>query len=226
MFQKRMIAVVISAAALVTSLSAARFDDKVRNDFFAGFAGDSAALERGMALSGQAVAADPNGSAEALAWHGSGLLFLSGRQFQRGDMPGGMEMWTKAMAEMDKAGEMEPDNVAVLIPRAASWFGASRNIPPEMAKPILAKALADYEHVYELQRTQFDTLGIHPRSELLFGLADGYFRAGDAVKARVYFEKLAALGAESGHLEQAKLFLAGEKYTVRGTGCVGCHVAK
>jgi hypothetical protein len=77
-----------------------------------------------------------------------------------------------------------------------------------------------------LQRAHFDRLGIHPRSELLFGLADGYSRAGDAEKARVYFEKLAALGSQSGHLEQAKLYLAGDKYTVRGVGCVGCHVAK
>jgi hypothetical protein len=148
MFPKRMIAIVFSVATLATSLSAARFDEKVRNDFFAGFAGDRAALDRGMATSEQAIATDPSGSAEALAWHGSGLIFLSGLKFQQGDMPGGMEMWTTGMAEMEKAGELEPDNVGVLIPRAASWFAASRATPPEIAKPILAKALADYEHVY------------------------------------------------------------------------------
>jgi hypothetical protein len=226
MFPKRMMAIVFSVATVATSLSAARFDDKVRNDFFAGFAGDRAALDRGIAMSEQAIAADPSGSAEALAWHGSGVFFLAGLKFQQGDVPGGMELWTKGMAEMEKAGVMAPDSPGVLIPRASAWFAASRATPPDVAKPILAKALADYEHVYELQKARFDTMGIHPRSELLFGLADGYFRSGDAAKARVYFEKLAALGAESGHLEQAKLFLAGDKYTVRGTGCVGCHVAK
>ena len=111
----------------------------------------------------------------------------------------------------------------MLIPRAAAWFAASRAAPPEMAQPVLAKALADYETVYELQKAYFDKLDIHMRSELLFGLADGYSRKGDAGKAREWFTKLQALGPKSGHQEQADLFLNGEKYVVRGIGCAGCH---
>jgi hypothetical protein len=64
------------------------------------------------------------------------------------------------------------------------------------------------------------------RSQLLFGLADGYARTGDTAKARDFFGKLDALGPESGHQQQAQSYLKGEQYTVPGAGCVGCHTSK
>ena len=217
---------IIAAALLLSAPSfvcAAKFDDKVRNDFFAGFAGDKAAFDRGMKAAEQAIAESPNDSAEALAWHGAGLLSLAGPKFAQGDFANGVQLWTKANEEMAKAGEQEPHNPGVLIPRAAAWFAASRATPPEMGAPVLAKAIADYETVYEMQKAYFDKLDIHMRSELLFGLADGNARRGDNAKAREWFEKLATLGVKSGHQEQAELFLKGEKYAVTGIGCVGCH---
>lgn len=119
-----------SAAAILT---AAHFDDKVRNDYFAGIAGDKAALERAMAASEDAITNDPSVAAEAKSWHGTGLLVLSGQKFQQGDAAAGGELWARAIREMDEAGRMEPDNPAVLIPRAAAWFAASRTTPPKWA---------------------------------------------------------------------------------------------
>ena len=211
---------------LVPHLYAARFDDKVRGDFFAGFKGDQAALERAMKTSEEAIAADPAGSAEAMAWHGGGLMVMSGQAFQQGDYTRGGELWEQAVNEMDKAGTLAPDSPAVLIPRAAVWFAASRRAPPDRGMPLLEKAIADYERVYAIQKTYFDTLDIHMRSELLFGLADGYNRDGNPAKAREYFEKLSGLGPASGHFEQATQFLNGGKYEVRGIGCAGCHAGK
>jgi tetratricopeptide (TPR) repeat protein len=215
------------AAAALLSVSAlfgaAHFDDKVRADFFAGFAGDSAALERAMAEAQEAIDGDPRAAAEAKAWHGGGLLFQSGHYFQIGEMKTAIQLRDRAMEEMDSAGAAEPDNPAVLIPRAAAWFAASRNMPPEMGKPVLEKALADYSHVYDLQRGFFDRLDIHMRSELLFGLADGYARDGQPDKARTWFQEIEALGPRGGHYEQARQYLRGEKYSVTGIGCVGCH---
>ena len=216
----------VAAALLLAQplfLRASKFDYKVRQDFFAGFAGNQEAFDRAMKNAELAIAESPSESAEALAWHGAGLLLLSGPKFAAGDIATGIQLWTKANDEMKKAGELEPKNPGVLIPRAASWFAASRQAPEEMGAPILAQALADYETVYELQKTYFDKLDIHMQSELLFGLADGYARKKDAAKAREYFEKLAALGPKSGHQEQAQLFLKGEQYAVKGVGCVGCH---
>jgi hypothetical protein len=218
----------IGTAVLVAAphfAHAAGFDYKVRQDFFAGFSGDKVAFERAMKAAEAAIAESPNDSAEALAWHGAGLLSLSGPKFQQGDFAGGADLWTKAETEMDQAGKLDPKNPAVLIPRAAAWFAASRFTPPQMGTPVLMKAIADYETVYEVQKSYFDKLDIHMRSELLFGLADGNARLGESAKAREWFGKLAALGPKSGHLEQAEAFLKGDKYEVKGIGCAGCHSA-
>ena len=225
MITKRVFGTAILLCAMAPAVFAASFDEKVRNDFFAGFAGDQAAMERAMQKSEQAIAENPNDVAEALAWHGSGLMFMSGQKFQQKDIAAGSALWEKGLAEMDKAGALAPDKPAVLIPRAAAWFGVSRQAPPAQGRPLIRKALADYEHVYELQKAYFDTLSGHMRGELLFGLADGYRRDEQPDKARVYFEKLVAVGPASGHLEQAQLALKGEPYVVRGVGCTGCHVA-
>jgi tetratricopeptide (TPR) repeat protein len=204
---------------------AGHFDDKVRDDFFAGLRGDRAALERAMAEAEAAIDNDPHFAAEAKAWHGTGLLFQSGQKFQQGDLAVAGQLWDQAIREMDEAGKSEPDNPAVLIPRAAAWFTASRTTPPEMGKPVLEKALADYEHVYDLQKGFFDRLDIHNRSELLFGLADGYARDDQPEKARAWFEKIVTLGPQGGHYEQARQYLNGEKYSVTGIGCAGCHTS-
>jgi tetratricopeptide (TPR) repeat protein len=217
----------IKASAMFLPVSmlfgAGHFDDKVRSDFFAGLRGDQAALERAMAAAEETIDSDPQFAAEARAWHGSGLMFQSGQKFRQGELEAAGQLWDKAVQEMDQAGKSEPDNPAVLIPRAATWFAASRNVPPDMGQPVLKKALADYEHVYDLQKGFFDRLDIHMRSELLFGLADGYNRDGQPEQARGWFEKIVALGPQSGHYEQARQYLNGEKYSVTGLGCVGCH---
>jgi hypothetical protein len=74
---------------------------------------------------------------------------------------------------MEEAHQMDPDNPAALIPRAAAWFAASRTAPSLMAAPVLKQAVADYQHVYDMHRGSFDKLSMHILSQLLFGLADG-----------------------------------------------------
>src|SRR5215469_13356050 len=71
-----------------------RFDLKVRQDFFAGFAGNQDALDRGMKACEDTLATNPK-NAEAMVWHGSGVLFEAGKYFQSGDQQKGMEFWTR-----------------------------------------------------------------------------------------------------------------------------------
>jgi tetratricopeptide (TPR) repeat protein len=200
-----------------------RFDLVVRTDFFAGFAGDQARLARGMAACEEVLASTPN-HAEALVWHGSGLAFNAGQAFQKGDMKTGGELWQRGMEEMDKAVALEPDNVGVRIPRGALLLQATRNMPPDMGRPLLEKGVGDYEHVLALQSAYFNTLGDHPKGELLFGLAEGYSRLGRAEKARGYFDRLIADAPTSGQVPKAQTWIAtGELPKSAGLGCVGCH---
>jgi len=95
-----------------------RFDLKARQDFFAGFAGDKVALGRGMSAADAVLNQNPK-DAEAMVWHGTGLFSQAGAAFRAGDQDTGMELFTKAMTEMDAAVDLEPNRIAVRIPRGA-----------------------------------------------------------------------------------------------------------
>src|SRR5262249_8558044 len=133
-----------SAPAQQTGDVRQRFDLKVRNDFFAGFAGNREALNRGMKACEEALAADPK-QGEALVWHGGGLVFESGEAFRSGDQQKGTDLWTRGLKEMQTAVDLDPDNVGVRIPRAATLLAVSHFAPQEMAKPLVKDAVSDYQ---------------------------------------------------------------------------------
>lgn len=201
-----------------------RFDFLVRADFFAGFAGDQAALERGMKVCEETLAKNPN-HAEALVWHGGGLVFIAGQAFQKADMRKGAELWDRGLLEMDRAVELEPSNVGVLIPRGATVLSASRFVPDKAAQhALLEKGVGDYERVLELQKAYFGKLSGHARGELFFGLAEGWMRLGNTEKARAYFQRIVNECKDSGRQPQAATWL--EKGTLAGAdamSCTGCH---
>lgn len=220
-------AVTLGAALLFFTMSAAaqpqRFDLTVRNDFFAGFSGDAARLQKGMDACERALTENPK-HAEALVWHGSGLLFQAGTAFRNGDMKTGGDLWARGMKEMDDAVEIAPDNVAVLIPRGAVLLQATQNMQPKMARPLIVKALGDYDKVLSIQAPIFATLGDHPKGELLFGLAEGYSRLDQPEKARQYFERLVRDAPASGQTPKATQWLTdGTLPKTTGLTCVGCH---
>lgn len=200
---------------------APRFDRLVRADFFAGFDGDASRLARAMARCEAALAADPE-HAEALVWHGAGLMFLAGQAFAGGDATKGLEMWERGFRQMDDAVALAPNDIAVLIPRGTTLLEISRNLPIEQGRPLLAKALGDYEKALAFQRPFFMKLSAHARGELLFGLAEGWVRIGDPLKARRYFEQLVRDGAGSGHVKRAEAWLE-TGIPPADTTCMGCH---
>src|SRR5579884_1513876 len=79
-----------------------RFDFKVRNDFFAGFRGNQAALQKAMKTCEDALEADPK-NAYAMVWHGAGVFYESNAAFQAGDQQKGMELFQRGLKEMDDA---------------------------------------------------------------------------------------------------------------------------
>jgi tetratricopeptide (TPR) repeat protein len=200
-----------------------RFDFAVRGDFFAGFAGDAERFARAMARCDQELAKNPS-HPEALVWRGAGLMFQAGQAFQGGDVPTGMDLWQRGLGEMNRAVALAPDDVAVRIPRGATLFEVSRQTPPAQGAPLLKLALEDYEHTLELQgkANGFAKLSPHAKGELLFGLADGWARAGDAQKARDYFTRLTKEAADSGRTSYAQAWLDGKPPANPGR-CVGCH---
>jgi len=204
--------------------SAPRFDYLVRADFFAGMAGDAARLQHAKTVCEEALAANPK-HAEALVWHGAIVFFEAGQAFRKGDFAAGGQLFQKSLAEMNDAVALAPDNPGVLIPRAAVLLEGTRTMQPDMAKPLLESAVANYQHVLEVQEAIWPTLGDHAKGELLFGLAEGSARLGRADEARAYFERLLKDAPESGQAPRARSWLdTGAVPKASGlAGCVGCH---
>ena len=162
---------------------APRLDKQIRDDFMAGLRGDQAALERASAAAAKILEAQPR-HAEAMVWLGAATLKLSGDAFQKeGDQQKGTELWKKGNGQMDKAVELEPDNIAVRVTRGSTLLVVTRSpVPPEWQQELLSKAVADFTHVIELHKDQFGKLPEHSRGELLAALADGYDRLGEKEK--------------------------------------------
>ena len=220
--------IVFGLSVVVLGLTAAeeRFDIRVRNDFFAGFAGNQEALDRAMKLCEDELAQNP-ANAAALVWHGSGVFYESRTYFRAGDQAKGIEFWQRGLGEMDKAVKMAPDDLGVRLPRGAVLLTASRTLPnAEMAHPLIEKGVGDFERALEIQKPYFDTLGTHPRGELLIGLADGYARLGKDEQATAFFERIRAALPGSAYAASAEKWLATKTLAPREAGCLGCHVAK
>jgi tetratricopeptide (TPR) repeat protein len=201
-----------------------RFDELVRADFFAGVAGNADAFDRAMKLIEATLAKDPR-HAEALVWRGSGVIFRAQHAFQKSDVATGNALFQQGLTQMDDAVALAPDNVGVLIPRAATLLAVTRSLPdPARAKALLSTAVQDYEKVLTLQAPYFRYLSDHARGELLFGLAEGWHRLGNRDKARAYFERMQAEAKDSEYGAIARAWLtdpAAAAATQRG--CVGCH---
>jgi tetratricopeptide (TPR) repeat protein len=225
MFITRFVAAALVLSTLLQNAPSAqqRFDYLVRADFFAGAAGDEARLTHVVELCEKALEENPN-RFEARVWHGAALMVRAGRAFQKGDVAAGGPLFDRGMKEMNEALALAPDSLGVLIPRAAVLFEATRNMPPDMARPLLQSAVQNYERALEIQAPRFGELGDHAKGELLFGLAEGWSRLGDTDNARRYFERLIADAPTSGQTPKARAWIAtGSLPKSTGTSCVGCH---
>jgi len=216
---------VVVILAVCAASAQERFDSKVRNYFFAGFAGNAAAMEKGMKICEGILATDPK-NAEALVWHGSGELYAAGQAFHAGEQQKGGELWQRGLQEMDTAVELAPDDLGVRIPRGSVLLTTSRYLPtPEMARPLIERGLADFEKTYDLQASHLADLGTHPRGELMLGLADAYSRTGHPEKAEVWFERIQKEMKGTPYAKSAGIWLETKTLAPAQAGCLGCHTA-
>jgi len=217
--------IILLSTALVL-FSQQRFDHIVRGDFFAGFSGNSQALDRAMKVTEEALKENPN-HAEALVWHGAGLFYQSGQLMSKNDFAKGMEFYGRGIAEMNKAVELEPKNVGVRIPRGAVLSSGARSMPPQMAKPLFESVIDDYYTVYQMQEKTIDSLGSHPKGELLFGLADSFSRIGATQKADFFFAMLKEKMPNTPYSKRAEIwFETKQPLPAAQAACIGCHTGK
>jgi len=205
-----------------SSDSKRRFDLVVREDIFAGFAGDEEALKRGEAACEKALKEDSK-NAEALVWRGAVHVFQAGGLFGQNKPLQAFPLWTSGLKDMDNAVKLEPDNLGVRIPRAAVLLPAARNTPAAMRDPLLKSVLEDFEYIYKKQADHLDQLGTHPRGELRMGLADTYRIMGKLDKSKEQLEAVAKELPDSEYEVKAKEWLAAAPTAKLSHRCIGCH---
>lgn len=204
-----------------------RFDALVRNDFFAGMFGDEARLERGMKFCEEILSKNPK-HAEALVWHGGGLVARAANAYRKGDYKLGDRLWTRGIEEMNEAARLAPDHIGVLIGRSATLIGLAQagwDSNDAESKALLESAVLDYEKVYQKQKSYFSDLSAHSRGELLFGLASGWSILGEHGKARDYLQLIVKKVKGSDYEREAQEWL-NKKPTVIQHDCRGCHVSR
>jgi hypothetical protein len=198
-------------------------EDRVRNQLFAAMEGDDDALARAEQACDDALRRSP-ADAEALVMHGIATSVRSWRAFQTGDVAKGRGYWGRAASEMDRAVALAPENVAVRIPRGATLFGvASGTEGTPLAHECLEKAVGDYEATLRIQGAAFDARPLHDRSELLWGLADGWQHLGDSARARTYYARLVQQCSPSPIAAAAQKRLDGDATAGRPSCKDGCH---
>ena len=201
---------------------AERFDKLVREDLFAGFGGDEAAMLRGLAKCDAALANDPK-HAEALVWRGAVRVFRSSQLFGKNSFIQGMMLWRQGIQDMDDAVAIAPANPGVRIPRAAVLLPAARNAPAAMGKPLLGRILDDYRSMERLQGNHLDQLGTHPLGELRMGLADVYRLMDDLPKSREQLELVRMQLPDTDYAARAGEWLAAKPDAKLAHNCIGCH---
>ena len=199
-----------------------RFDLVVREDIFAGFGGDVAALDRGESECEKALKEDSK-NAEAMVWLGAVQVFKAGGLFGKNKPAEAFPLWTKGLKNMDDAVKLEPDNVGVRIPRASVLLPSARNAPAVMGAPLLKTVLKDFEYIYKKQSDHLDELGTHPRGELRMGLADTYRLLGKLDESKEQLEAIAKELPDTEYAIEAKEWLAAAPTVKLSHNCKGCH---
>jgi hypothetical protein len=203
-----------------------RFDRLVRDDFFAGMMGDSARLDRGMKTCEEILEKNPR-DADALVWHGGGLLTRAAQAYTSGDATLGDRLWNQGIKEMNDARAFDPTNIRVKIGRSATLIGVAQSgwdNSDTQARLLLRSALLDYEEVYRRQKPYFGKLSAHSRGELLFGLASGWSILGYHKKAQSYLMLILKECKDTAYEAEARSWLDKRPPAVIQHDCIGCHV--
>jgi hypothetical protein len=204
-----------------------RFDMLVRDDFFAGMMGDTVRLERGMMVCEDVLAKNPK-HAEALVWHGGGLIARGQRAYTAGDAALGDRLWSAGIDEMNKAVTFEPENMGVKIGRAATLIGLAQSgwdSSDNGSRALLKSAVLDYEKVLRWHGPLFDRVSDHSRGELLFGLASGWSILRDQKKTREYLSLILRKCKNTTYESEARRWLNKKRPVVVQHDCTGCHIS-
>jgi tetratricopeptide (TPR) repeat protein len=188
----------------------------VQRDILMGIGGNGEALKRGMEVCEKTLAEHPDHPG-ALVFHGIGLLAQS---------QGNPEIFPKALSEMDRGAELDPQNLGVRIPRGSVLIVMSRQMPDSPWRQAqIEKARADFQYAFDTQKEHLSSLGTHPLGELLQNLGDIYSRLDKPDEAQKYYALIQSMLPESVYSRRAAQWLTTKQtLPIAQSSCVGCHI--
>ena len=199
-----------------------RFDEKVRELFFAGFAGNQDALQHGMAMCEETLADDPDHPG-ALVWQASGWFYESSFAFAQGDVEAGMALYNKSVAQFDRAVALAPNSLETLIPRAAVYLSTAPYVEHAPTRiGLLETVVDDYTKALEIQEPYFDSLSLHGQGEFLGALAEALWLLERRDESKVYLNRILAELPETPYALMAQRQLDNPEERAQLT-CLGCH---
>jgi tetratricopeptide (TPR) repeat protein len=216
------LAAILAIGIATTSIAQERFDLAVRDDMFRALGGNEAAFKSAMAVIDEKLSENPDHAA-ALVWRGAGRYFKAGQMFAAGDLVGGQALAAAAMADLDRAVELQPGSIEVLIPRAAVLLVVARNQrDPARTRDLAKRSAIDFEAALAIRQPAFEQLRLHNRGEYLSGLAESWALAGDQDKAEAYLRRILAELPNSPYARRAAAKLA-DWSDQQPLNCQTCH---
>jgi tetratricopeptide (TPR) repeat protein len=213
---------IVAVGGIATSHAQERFDYEVREEMFRAFGGNEAALKSAMATIEARLKEQPD-HAEALVWRGAARSWMAGRALEKGDQAGARDLSAAGMADMDRAFALEPSNIGVLIPRAATLLAVARNQrDAARMRELAGQSAANFESALAFRQNAFPNLGQHNRGEYLSGLAESWALAGNKDVAERYLRRILAELPNSAYAERAAAKLANWDDR-RPLNCQSCH---
>ena len=174
------------ARAQTSGSSNPPFDKVLMMDFEKGMAGDKTLFDSAMGRTEAILAQNPN-DARALAWHGSGTLYRLGMHERNKSKAESEATMKKGIKEMDDAVSAAPEDVLVLVVRAATLTSVAKHTPSsDESARLLTAGIGDFEKIARLTENKTDGESKGLRIYALKTLIQYYEKKGDAEKANAY----------------------------------------
>ncbi len=197
----------------------------VREDIFAGMIDDDLArYERGESKVLEYLTETP-GRAEAVAWMAGGKLYRASRAFRDGKTADGDALVAEAMRMMDAAATAAPNSVGVHATLGGSIVQMANKLPETYYRPLMERARTHFAHLYSVQAQAVAKLPLHIKGELLAGVAETEFRAGDRARATEVLKQIVTDLPDTAYARNAAMWLASPEKVTRDTKlvCQSCH---
>jgi tetratricopeptide (TPR) repeat protein len=197
----------------------------VREDLFAGFLQDDMTrFERGEKKALEYLAEKP-GRAEPTAWMVGIKLYRASRAFEEGRASEGDRLVQEALQAMDAAVASAPDNLGVHATVGGSVVTLANKLPDTYYRPLMERARTHFAALYRVQSPALPQLPLHIKGELLAGVAETEFRAGDRARATAALEQILKDMPGTPYANAAASWLSAPEKVTKDTKlvCQSCH---